>query len=86
MGIKPQPRNLQAERTDAGEKRHPPVSRRAVLLADYVSGPDDIDQTRPSSVIAIEPNIHPILLQLLSYDTAALEPAYGRPLSVVTPA
>src|SRR6202166_4303629 len=41
-----------SERTDAGEKRHPPVSRRAVLLAGDVSNPDDIDQARPSTVIA----------------------------------
>jgi len=44
-----------SERTDAGEKRHRPVSRRPVPLAGYVSDPDDIDQTHPSSVIATEP-------------------------------
>ena len=37
-------------------KWHPPVSRRAVLLAGDVSSPDYIDHVRPSAVIATEPN------------------------------
>src|SRR5215469_2201286 len=41
--------------TDAGEKRHQSISRRAVLLAGYVSNTNDIDRTRPSIVIATEP-------------------------------
>jgi len=44
-----------SQRTDAGGKRHPPISRRAVLLAGDVSNPDYIDQARPSTVIATEP-------------------------------
>src|SRR6202051_172086 len=48
-----------SERTDAGKKRHPPVSRRAVLLAGDVSNPDYIDQARPSTVIATEPRFTP---------------------------
>src|ERR1700686_3892628 len=46
-------------RSEAGEKRHPPVSRRAVLLAGDVGSPDDIDWARPSTVIATEPNVSP---------------------------
>ncbi|MEM5373310.1 GSU2403 family nucleotidyltransferase fold protein, partial [Paraburkholderia azotifigens] len=42
-------------RPDVGEKRRPPVSRRAVLLFGYVSHPNYIDQARPSTVTATEP-------------------------------
>jgi hypothetical protein len=51
-----------SERTDAGEKRHPPVSPRAVLLAGDVSSLDDIGKARPSTVITTAPRTSQLVL------------------------